>query len=122
MIIENIMGKNDDENIPVVYSIGPFTLDTANGTVTMSPGIYCLQDPVTFGLIDATNIRNVKYHGTDKSGIDTYIAPLAPTVIIDAVRCTCLCHIRGDLTICPDCECVPAKSRSPLEGKKPFPF
>ena len=45
-----------------------------------------------------------------------------PTVIIDAVRCTCLCHIRSDLTICPNCECVPAKSRSPLEGKKPFPF
>ncbi len=40
------------------FSIGLFTIDKTNNTVTMKPGVYTLHESVTFGIHSETKIVN----------------------------------------------------------------
>ena len=40
-------------------SVGPFMFDHEHATVTLQPGTYVLTQPITFGILPATNITGV---------------------------------------------------------------
>jgi hypothetical protein len=44
-------------------AIGPFEFNDGQTEVTLSPGIYVLQHPITFGIVGSTAISGVHYSG-----------------------------------------------------------
>ena len=48
---------------PEIASIGPFSMDYRNSTITLGPGTYILTEPVTLGMIPGGLITGVRYEG-----------------------------------------------------------